>query len=375
LYNKKIVFTVLALTFVIIATLIILLLTHQSKNNLIDGKNNSDDQKTVDKMLKVEEDNDEVSKDPFGAKDKDSVVGGFTFKAPEVQDNAVVENTFPTLLQAGKKYLLTQTKDKTLYLYDYEQKTKTVLDKDVKKAFMTPDKSFVFYTKEILGSDVIYQYDLNLNFNLGPIVTAYEGPIQDIQFSNGILMYSYNTLETKMEKSDTVTKFYVLPEFQNNFPSKFRNKTLNHSSFVSTIYNKNFYAYNPVRNSIDLLYISQKSTVFYKFSQPVKNPKRIEFSPNNKWFLLYQNDKNINEILLNGEKLNGFENIYDVKWFDDTHLLIVDSDVLYLYDINTKQKDVLKTNVANVSFYNTSIFYQNLTGDIYKIEYVKNKND
>lgn len=294
--------------------------------------------------------------------------GSLTFKRDEVFKGAIVEKGYPSLIGQNEENLLLLTATKILYFYNMETQEVQAIDEHVKQAILTSDNEAIYYTKEMNGSDVIYEYDLVVNLNKGPIASVLiGGDVLRMAYANGAFVYTYPLLDphTPYVMSEAIiSKRHTVNYHLGNKEAK----SVKTSQAFTTV-GKNFFFYSPEYKAIRKWDITNKATDWAAVDKAVNHPAHLAINAKGGWALLDREEIGLESTILTADgPLKEFEMVFSMEWLFNQYLVVSDNHHLYLFDPKTEEKVLLKSDVSFFFIDNDVIYTQvSSTSEIFPI--------
>jgi hypothetical protein len=298
--------------------------------------------------------NDRPSDDHDGATSDTEV--NTSFSSTYIVDATEV-NTSPKVIAANTNVLLMMRTNRTLYVYDHAEKTRTIMTKNVTAATLSKDGKHVFYAKEEEFGDTIYDYNLELKSPPEELFTPKGMSVKTITADNGAIVYTMHPFadETKLS-----TGVYILKENTLNFPAKASGFVYNQSADALSVFDHTFYTYNPVNKSISALQLG--IDMISRIDAPgIKGfAQSLSVYDLNHWSVIDNDLEGEGALRLQGSfgRLEGdaYTLVVQQEWFSDHEIIFLNENTLYLLNTSNMEVSLISENVGTFAIIdNTSL--------------------
>lgn len=307
----------------------------------------------------------------------------YNFSKPELIKRATVDNTFPSLKDVTDEFILINSYNGNIYLYNQKLNEYIAISEKGKFPIIKDNnKEIVFIKENFNNKSSIFTYNFkSYQFELNQHLSSEKNNFTYLDEANDLIFF-------KTKENDDL----------NYFPTNI-NENPNYSNF----YLVNMGKFSKVQSlGSDLITFSEEKNSFYKF-KPNETPKKwfglpetehtklVDFSFNNEnnWFALlslaedFPTLENGRVLYVNGNNIsNDFEYILKVDWLDNNHIFVLEltysAENLYLYNLENNNKVLLDNSLEDfiVDEENQILYYiEGLHKDskkIFKSHYYKN---
>lgn len=309
----------------------------------------------------------DTNKEPFTQNTSSTTIHNITFLKPtNVSKKLLQENTNAFLTDDGENMMLFRAYGGVAYIYNKIDDTRFVVGNDIPKATLCTNPNYLAYISEHeFRTPKIIPYEVGLG-NAQALYTApYNHKITSIACDN---QHVYFTVETPEGKKST--QVALLQEFQGKIlPSETPQSVHNSSDFI--VKNANgVYVYLPGENKFHLMKLhgNNNQDISVHVQDSVSRFLQMKLNDNGDYLAVYYDQELLLKGTINGEVLDGFLNLAMAEWYDEHHVLLLDTNTLYLYNAETKQKEVLKTDVSDFVVSNQDLFFHNAIGELYYMQ-------
>ena len=291
------------------------------------------------------------SQDPFKNAPKsegDVKVGDDSFSYRYI-NNGTYKNAGATLIDASSNYFIFRTLNDVLSMYNAEADKKNVLDEAINQAVITSDNQYIIYSKNLVFQEAFYAFDTSSleTISLG----QYEHPSRmsavDIKYMNGLVYYLVRETET----GKTFVKFVGVPTKENTYSGADRDAKVNISTDKLFSNKDTVFAYNKATKNVEVILPNNSGkTLISLKNEKIKDIKTIQYIDDKYWAVSFIDDKNNFVLLTPKGKVTEFTGLMAAYWIDEHSLIVNDNLTLYTYNIDTKKKHVLKTDIAELNY-------------------------
>lgn len=309
----------------------------------------------------------DLKKDPFLKKENiKTTIGNITFKRPESLEDFIEPNTDPTILDKNSENILFSTYFNQPYIYNFEDNQRHIIGNDITKIAVCDNKDYLAYIS-------YYQYNMpkvmSYTVNLGSTYELFTAPL-NYEITNIICDNQRVFVTIKDTNNEISTKSIPLNTSVKSLRLSERNiKVPNSGEFL--LKNKNgVYVYMPKSKTLKVIsYLEYNAkNIPIIINDQVKELLQININDNNDWLAVFYDEKLKLKLSINGEKMRDYKNILFAKWYDNNHVLINDTNTLYIYDTITKAEEVLKTDVSNFIVSDGDVYFHDGSGKLFKLE-------
>jgi hypothetical protein len=312
--------------------------------------------------------NPDYEKDPFDNHPLEiqTLIQNFNFAKPVIFKDAIEDRTGAILVQSTKNYLLFQAFQKTYYLYDIVNKKRIVINKNITTAYLSPNEDYVYYGMEYAGKQSIRYFRIKDQLDIGELIEIPgKSVLKQIVVSKGALFYTF--ILSGKRSSD----LFILPEFKGKYVPAQQKMSLD-NAYIFLNGDQNFYTCQNGKSSIDQIQLGINTIPKYQTKQIINNI--IKCSVNNGNWFSFSGDYNT-AIAVNSSlgKIDDEKHtlITQIDFIDKNNLLILNEDVLYVYNIQTKEYTVLRAYVLTYQKVDDYIYIQSVDGPLEVIQIKK----
>ncbi|PGK51557.1 hypothetical protein CN918_27585 [Priestia megaterium] len=276
---------------------------------------------------------------------------------------ATYENTAANLIGATDNILLFNNYTNVLTFYGIENQKKYVVDNHINQAIVTPDEEYIIYTKNAVTEEQFYYVDLTIGEKKQ--FETYKSSTQmktiDMKYKDGLVYFLVEDYKTKK----TSVHFVGLPGYLSKSTAFERRSVVPINADKLYNINNNVYAFNKDTNELVKIKPNNPTETLLEItSQKVSKILSIDYISNDKWAIALVNDKDERVIITPTGTIKTFEGLMGVKWFDKNHLIVNDNLSLYLYNLKTKKKAVIKSAITSFFSTSNSMYIQTNEGDV-----------
>jgi len=278
-------------------------------------------------------------------------------------NQAKYEKTAATLIGATDNLVLFNNYTNVLTFYSIQTQTKYVADNHINQAIITPGEEYIIYTKNAVNEEQFYYIDLSIGEKKQ--FETYKSKDQmktiDMKYKDGLVYFLVEDYKTKK----TSVHFVSLPGYSSNTTAYERKSVIPIDSDKLYNIDNAVYAFNKDTNElVKIVPNNPTETLLEITSQKVSKILSIDYISEDKWVIALVNNDNERVLLTPSGTIKTFKNVMSAKWFDENHLIVNDNLSLYLYNLKTKKKGVIKTDISSFFSSSQNMYIQTNNGDI-----------
>lgn len=291
-------------------------------------------------------------------------VDGLSFVGPYALENATVQDNSSMLLRATEHYLIFRGFEDYVYVYDLETKKIYPITEKAGQIAISEDEKHLFYTQEENNMEAIFYYDLVAKGYRGQVATTpYFHKIDQIAYKDTLLYFtyheasdpSYHFTNVSVFKNTSTSNKYVLPKEGNVYFD---------TSVGGGFIGNDYYTYNASTNALAWVQPTNASLVpREKLSFTVAKGElitQIDYNDKKEYVLRSSSDDNTTgHVYLKDGQIPNFDNVLSAYWLDNEHLLILNANVVHLYNTTTKKAVDFKTDVKDMHVNGDHIYITN----------------
>lgn len=301
-------------------------------------------------------------KDPFEQGDKETAtIQTIEFMAPKSMQYTKPDDTISTLTGAQEGYLLFNSFGNVGQVYHLGYGEVGSMGMDITHASACTNNEFVGYSSSFeTTKHKIFSYDINNGFKSELYSAAPNEQIVGVECDNTRIYFTIQDGNGNMR-----TQIVALPAYVNDLkPSDTYLVVKDASPFL-------------VRNEEDVFVYVQTKNILKAmndngidhdipavFSDKVTKIISFDLNNANRWISVYADTENNLKLSLDGKVTGDFEAVLKAEWYDDKHIVVLDFDILYLYNAETNTKEVISKNNVNFVLHNGSIYLEDANGKL-----------
>lgn len=283
--------------------------------------------------------------------------------------NVSYKRTAATLIDTSKNYLLFNNYTDVLSFYSKKDGGKHVIDNFTNQAVISPDEEFILYSKNALDEETFYYLDTT-TYQVSQF-GKYQDPngdrikVIDMKYKDGLIYY----LLKNATNNTTSVHYIALPAYQDQYSKATRDSVLSVNADKLFAFNNNIYVFNKDTKTLERIILNNTSTpVMEVASESIKEMKSVDYYDDKRWAFALVNDQDQSVILTPQGKITDFKGIMSAKWYDKNYLLVNDNLSLYLYNVKTGKKSVVKTDISYVFSNLTTFTIQTNDGEFLQLK-------
>lgn len=282
-------------------------------------------------------------------------------------NGATYENAASSLIGSTQHYLLIRNYANVLSYFNRNTGEKHIIDNGVNQAIISPDEQFIIYTKNSIFSETFYYIDLSTKEHKSFYTFNDDNrpQILSLQYRNGLIYF----LVKEQTTGKTFVKFTATSGYIKEFSQVDRNSTVNINTDNLSSFDNNIYAFDKSTNALEQIIPSNNPiSILNITSEKVQRFISVDFITRDQWAVSLLNDKNQSVIITPQGKITEFKNLMGAYWFDKNYLLVNDNMTLYLYNLQAKNKTVVKSGITSIFPTTSSLVLQTNQGSILALQ-------
>lgn len=300
-----------------------------------------------------------------------------SFGEPVLIENTRVEGSPTQLIDAMDNYLLFIDHSDHLYFYDLAKGEAFSIADGVSSAAFAQEDPYVMYS---VRQDMTYSEDvryINLEETMNQDTAMFLNDVEGIDsfgYHNGVMYATYKYYE---DPDTYYTDSSVLDSFISRYSPEDHYSFFEGTSPVFASHDGKMLTYIPERHAISYLQPGADNPIQLEELDPALELTEIEIldlNANGDYVIVDQVEFDGNRAtrfyLPTGE-VESFQRTLSAAWIDTERLIVVDEDVLYLYDTLTKDSLPLFEGAVHSFLVDNTIYLQATDMEVYAIEMIR----